>query len=62
MRELKKQYTWVLVTNNTKQAARVSDRVAFFLSGELIEMGEAAQIFTKPADPRTDDYVSGRIG
>ncbi len=62
MRELKKQYTWVLVTNNTKQAARVSDKVAFFLSGELIEMGEAAQIFTKPKDPRTDDYVSGRIG
>jgi phosphate transport system ATP-binding protein len=62
MRELKPQYTFVLVTNNTKQAARVSDRVAFFLSGELIEMGEAAQIFTRPADPRTDDYVSGRIG
>jgi phosphate transport system ATP-binding protein len=62
MRELKKQYTWVLVTNNTKQAARVSDRVAFFLSGELVEMGEAAQIFTKPKDKRTDDYVSGRIG
>jgi phosphate transport system ATP-binding protein len=62
MRELKPQYTFVLVTNNTKQAARVSDRVAFFLSGELIEVGEAAQIFTKPADPRTDDYVSGRIG
>ncbi len=62
MRELKQQYTFVLVTNNTKQAARVSDRVAFFLSGELIEMGEAAQIFTKPKDKRTDDYVSGRIG
>jgi phosphate transport system ATP-binding protein len=62
MRELKKQYTWVLVTNNTKQAARVSDRVAFFLSGELVEMGEAAQVFTKPRDKRTDDYVSGRIG
>jgi len=62
MRELKKHYTWVLVTNNTKQAARVSDRVAFFLSGELVEEGEAAQIFTKPKDKRTDDYVSGRIG
>ncbi len=62
MRELKRQYTWVLVTNNVKQAARISDRVAFFLSGELIEMGEAAQVFTRPKDSRTDDYVSGRIG
>jgi len=62
MRELKRQYTWVLVTNNVKQAARVSDRVAFFLSGELVEEGEAAQVFTKPNDKRTDDYVSGRIG
>jgi phosphate transport system ATP-binding protein len=62
MRDLKKDYTFVLVTNNTKQAARVSDRVAFFMSGELIELGESAQIFTVPKDPRTDDYVSGRIG
>jgi phosphate transport system ATP-binding protein len=62
MRELKRRFTWVLVTNNVKQAARVSDRVAFFLSGELVEEGEAAQIFTKPRDKRTDDYVSGRIG
>jgi phosphate transport system ATP-binding protein len=62
MRELKKQYTFILVTNNTKQAARVSDTVAFMLSGELVELGEAAQVFTKPRDKRTDDYVSGRIG
>jgi phosphate transport system ATP-binding protein len=62
MRELKQRFTWVLVTNNVKQAARVSDRVAFFLSGELVEEGEAAQIFTRPRDKRTDDYVSGRIG
>ena len=62
MRELKPQYTFVLVTNNTKQAARVSDRVAFFLSGELVEIGATAQIFTVPKDSRTDDYVSGRIG
>jgi phosphate transport system ATP-binding protein len=62
MRELKPRFTWVLVTNNVKQAARVSDRVAFFLSGELVEEGEAAQIFTTPRDRRTDDYVSGRIG
>jgi phosphate transport system ATP-binding protein len=50
------------VTNNTKQAARVSDRVAFFLSGELVEIGAAAQLFTVPRDSRTDDYISGRIG
>jgi phosphate transport system ATP-binding protein len=62
MRELKSQYTWILVTNNVKQAARVSDKVAFFLGGELIELGDAVQIFTKPRDKRTDDYVSGRIG
>ncbi len=62
MRELKQRFTWVLVTNNVKQAARVSDRVAFFLSGELVEEGEATQIFTRPRDKRTDDYVSGRIG
>jgi len=62
MRELKSRFTWILVTNNVKQAARVSDRVAFFLSGELVEEGEAAQIFTTPRQKRTDDYVSGRIG
>ncbi len=62
MRQLVTQYTFVLVTNNTKQAARVSDRVAFFLSGELVELGTPSQIFTTPRDKRTDDYVSGRIG
>ena len=62
MRELKPRYTFVLVTNNTKQAARVSDTVAFMLAGELVELGDAAQMFTKPRDKRTDDYVSGRIG
>jgi phosphate transport system ATP-binding protein len=45
-----------------KQAARVSDRTAFFLNGELVEIGPTAQIFTAPKDKRTDDYVSGRIG
>jgi len=62
MRELKNQYTFMLVTNNVKQAARVSDTVAFLLGGELVELGEAARVFTKPRDKRTDDYVSGRIG
>ncbi len=60
--ELKERYTIVLVTNNTKQAARVSDEVAYFLMGELVEHGAAQQIFTVPRDRRTDDYISGRFG
>jgi phosphate transport system ATP-binding protein len=62
MRELKRRYTFLLVTNNTKQAARVADRVAFFLGGQLIEIGPPGQLFTRPRDQRTDDYLSGRIG
>ncbi|HSH70448.1 MAG TPA: phosphate ABC transporter ATP-binding protein, partial [Deferrisomatales bacterium] len=60
--ELKKNYSIVLVTNNTKQAARASDRTAFLLMGELVELGATAQVFTRPADPRTDDYLVGRFG
>jgi len=59
---LKKDYTQILVTNNTKQAARVSERCAFFLMGELIEIGETAALFTNPGDKRTDDYITGRFG
>ncbi len=62
LRNLKKDYTIILVTNNTKQAARVADRTAFFLSGELIEVGPTDKIFTTPADQRTNDYISGRFG
>jgi phosphate transport system ATP-binding protein len=62
LRKLKKEYTIVLVTNNTKQAARVADRTAFFLNGELIEVGPTAGIFTAPSDHRTDDYLRGRFG
>jgi phosphate transport system ATP-binding protein len=62
MRELKSRYTQILVTNNVKQAARVGDRVAFFLMGELIEIGEANQLFTAPEDKRTNDYLTGRFG
>ncbi len=62
MTELKNQYTQILVTNNTKQAARVSDRTAFFLNGELVEIDETHKIFTVPTDRRTEDYVSGRFG
>lgn len=62
MSELKKEYTQILVTNNTKQAARVSDRTAFFLMGDLIEIDKTERIFTVPKDKRTEDYVSGRFG
>ncbi|MCB9799408.1 MAG: phosphate ABC transporter ATP-binding protein [Candidatus Omnitrophica bacterium] len=62
MVELKSVYTQILVTNNTKQAARVSDRTAFFLTGELIEIDVTEKIFTVPNDPRTEGYVSGRFG
>lgn len=62
MSHLKSEYTIVLVTNNTKQAARVGDRTAFFLMGELIEEDETGRMFTAPRDRRTDDYISGRFG
>jgi phosphate transport system ATP-binding protein len=62
MRELKKRYTLVLVTNNTKQAARVSDRTAFFLMGELVEVDQTEKMFTIPSDERTEGYISGRYG
>lgn len=60
--ELKKKYTIVMVTHNMQQAARVSDKTAFFLMGELIEINETDVIFSKPADKRTEDYISGRFG
>ncbi len=62
MLELKKEYTIVLVTNNVKQAARVGDKTAFFLSGELIEIDKTDKIFTAPSDKRTDDYLRGKFG
>ncbi|MDP2904777.1 MAG: phosphate ABC transporter ATP-binding protein [Candidatus Omnitrophota bacterium] len=62
MVELKNKYTIVLVTNNVKQAARVGDRTAFFLNGELIEIDITDKIFTAPRDPRTDGYISGKFG
>jgi len=62
MLQLKQNYTIVLVTNNVKQAARVSDRTAFFLSGELIELDKTEKLFTAPADQRTDDYIRGKFG
>jgi phosphate transport system ATP-binding protein len=62
MKLLKDRYTQILVTNNTKQAARTSDRTAFFLMGELVEIDETELVFTIPQDRRTEDYVSGRFG
>jgi phosphate transport system ATP-binding protein len=60
--ELKKDYTIVIVTHNMQQAARVSDQTAFFLMGELIEFGNTQDIFTKPKDPKTEAYITGRFG
>jgi phosphate transport system ATP-binding protein len=60
--ELKARYSVVLVTNNTKQAARASDRTAFFLMGELIEYGPTEQVFTNPVHQRTNDYITGHFG
>lgn len=62
MLKLKQRYTIVLVTNNVKQAARVGDRTAFFLNGELIEVDQTDKIFTAPGDQRTDDYIRGKFG
>ena len=62
MSELKKNYTVGIVTHNMQQAARISDRTAFFLLGELVEAGPTAQIFSTPQDKRTEDYISGRFG
>ncbi|RXY98520.1 phosphate ABC transporter ATP-binding protein PstB [Fictibacillus sp. S7] len=60
--ELKKNYSIVMVTHNMQQAARVSDRTAFFLMGELIEYDQTDKIFSAPSDKRTEDYVTGRFG
>ncbi len=60
--ELRRRFTIVIVTHNMQQAARVSQRTAFFHLGELIEMGDTAEIFTNPQVPRTQDYITGRYG
>ncbi len=62
MSKLKQKYTLILVTNNVKQAARVGDRTAFFLSGEIIEIDKTEKIFTAPGDKRTDGYIRGKFG
>ncbi len=62
MSQLKKHYTVVIVTHSMQQAARISDRTAFFLMGELIEVDMTATIFANPSDQRTEDYITGRFG
>lgn len=62
VQELKKDYSIIIVTHNMQQAARISDKTAFFLNGEVIEYDETDKIFSNPADQRTEDYVSGRFG
>ena len=60
--ELKQRVTIVIVTHNMQQAARVADRTAFMLSGQLVEVGPTQEIFTTPSDPRTEEYVTGKFG
>lgn len=60
--ELKEKYTIIIVTHNMQQAARISDRTAFFLLGEVVEQGETEQIFYRPAMKKTEDYITGRFG
>ena len=60
--ELRERFTIVMVTHNMQQAARISDKTAFFLAGELIEFGNTERIFSMPRDKRTEDYITGRFG
>ena len=60
--EVKERYTIVIVTHNMQQAVRISDRTAFFLLGELVEYGATEQVFSAPAEKRTEDYITGRFG
>ena len=60
--ELKKDYTVIIVTHNMQQAARISDKTAFFLLGEVIEFNDTEQMFSMPKDKRTEDYITGRFG
>jgi len=62
LRTLSSSYTIIIVTHNMQQAARVSDMTAFFLSGELVECNRTSEIFTRPSDRRTEEYITGRFG
>lgn len=59
---LKQRYTIIIVTHNMQQAARIADRTAFFLLGEVVEVGDTVQVFSQPVDKRTEDYITGRFG
>jgi phosphate transport system ATP-binding protein len=59
---LKERYSIIIVTHNMQQAARISDKTAFFLNGEVVEYDQTGIIFNKPADKRTEDYIGGRFG
>ena len=60
--ELKNEYTIIMVTHNMQQAARISDKTAFFLLGEVVEYDETEKLFSTPKDKRTEDYITGRFG
>lgn len=60
--ELKKEYTIIIVTHNMQQASRISDKTAFFLTGEVVEFGQTSQIFNNPIHQKTEDYITGRFG
>lgn len=62
MAELKKNYTAAIVTHNMQQATRISDNTAFFLVGEMVEMNKTEELFSRPMDKRTEDYITGRFG
>lgn len=62
VQQLKQDYTIIIVTHNMQQASRISDKTAFFLTGDICEFGDTAELFTKPKDKRTEDYISGRFG
>ncbi len=62
MEELKSRVTIVIVTPNMQQAARVADRTALMLDGQLVEVGPTQEIFAEPSDPRTQEYVTGKFG
>ncbi|MDM5224557.1 phosphate ABC transporter ATP-binding protein PstB [Peribacillus sp. NJ11] len=62
LQELKKNFSIIIVTHNMQQAARISDKTAFFLNGEVIEFSETSKIFSNPSDKRTEDYITGRFG
>ena len=61
-KEMKKDYTIIIVTHNMQQAARIADKTAFFLLGQMIEYGNTEKMFSMPEDPRTEDYITGRFG